>query len=73
VPSLIRLGAVLNLAARGFQVNGAEVDHLEKLPSFRHWCWYLALHARNETSCVVFQKDSYAVFWGDYQVKRYTS
>lgn len=53
------------------QVNGREVDSLEPLPPLRHWCWYLALYSGGDMSCVVFQRDAYAVFWSDYQVKRY--
>eukprot|EP00877_Chromochloris_zofingiensis_P012576 jgi/Chrzof1/7572/Cz02g28250.t1 len=53
------------------KVNGQEVDCLTGLPTFRHWCWYVALFTGTDVSCVVFEKTSYAVFWGDYQVKRY--
>ena len=34
---------------------------------------YLALYMGTDTSSVAFTSDSYAVFWGQYQVKRFLS
>ncbi|GLI61881.1 hypothetical protein VaNZ11_004392 [Volvox africanus] len=53
------------------KVNGQAVDVINRLPSFRHWSWYVGLWAGGDISCVVFQRDQYAVYWGDYAVKRY--
>lgn len=55
------------------KVNGRELDHLLLLPPLRNWAWYVAFYMGSDMSCVTFQSDSYAVFWGDYQVKRFLS
>ncbi|EFJ50095.1 hypothetical protein VOLCADRAFT_89117 [Volvox carteri f. nagariensis] len=53
------------------KVKGQAVDVINRLPSFRHWSWYVGLWAGGDISCAVFQRDQYAVYWGDYAVKRY--
>ena len=54
------------------QVNGRTVDVISRLPTFKNWVWYVGMWTGGDMSCSVFQKDGYAVYWGDYCVKRFT-
>eukprot|EP00198_Chlamydomonas_reinhardtii_P004518 XP_001693854.1 predicted protein [Chlamydomonas reinhardtii] len=57
-------------------VNGRTVDVINRLPLLGHWCWYVGLWPAGgggggEVSAAVLQRDQYAVYWGDYSVKRF--
>lgn len=54
-------------------VNGKHTDELGKVPTFRNWCWYVALFSEGDVSCVVFSRDGYSIYWNDYAVRRYVS
>ncbi|KAG2443505.1 hypothetical protein HXX76_001858 [Chlamydomonas incerta] len=58
------------------KVNGRTVDVINRLPLLRNWCWYLGLWAGGDVSAAavsaaVLQRDQYAVYWGDYCVRRF--
>ncbi|KAG2497236.1 hypothetical protein HYH03_004824 [Edaphochlamys debaryana] len=69
VELIMRQGAQHNQLL--LKVNGRHVDVINRLPSFKNWSWYVGLWAGGDISCAVFQRDQYAVYWGDYAVKRY--
>lgn len=55
------------------KVNGKVVDVLHHLPPvpMAQWVWYCGLWTGGDMSAALFARDSYAVCWGDYVVKRY--
>jgi hypothetical protein len=57
----------LLLKVNGQEVRGCYFD----LPTFRQWCWYLALFRGTEVVAVVFEAGSFSVYSGDHVLKRY--
>jgi hypothetical protein len=69
VQLIVELGNTnrLLLKVNGQDVRGCYVD----LPTFRQWCWYLALFRGTEVVAVVFEAGSFSVYSGDHVLKRY--
>lgn len=75
----VELVVSLAVASRGKQpsmvlkVNGRQLDRICNLPPLHSWSWYLAMYLGGDMSSVTFMQNSYAVYWGEYQVKRFLS
>uniref|UniRef100_A0A383V9C7 Potassium channel tetramerisation-type BTB domain-containing protein n=1 Tax=Tetradesmus obliquus TaxID=3088 RepID=A0A383V9C7_TETOB len=69
VQLVVELGPTnrLLLKVNGADVRGCYFD----LPTFRQWCWYLALFRGTEVAAVVFEAGSFSVYSGDQLLKRY--
>jgi hypothetical protein len=73
VQLVLELGNINKLLLK---VNGHEVQgcyNMLELPTFRQWCWYVALFRGTEVVAVVFEQGSYSVYSGDHKLKRFLS
>jgi hypothetical protein len=68
VELVVDFGGIHTLSLR---INGRSRDVVRGLPSSSEWCWYLALYSGLEVVCVVFEKESYSLYAGDYKTVRY--
>jgi len=68
VELVVDFGGIHSLSLR---INGRSRDVVRGLPSSSEWCWYLALFSGLEVVCVVFEKESYSVYAGNYKTVRY--
>eukprot|EP00775_Hariotina_reticulata_P010013 gene10013-10167_t len=71
VQVVLELGRVNRLLLK---VNGQEAKgcpNMLDLPTFRQWCWYLALFRGTEVVAIVFQEGSFSIYNGDQKLKRF--
>jgi len=71
VQVVLELGPVNRLLLK---VNGQEAKgchNMLDLPTFRQWCWYLALFRGTEVVAIVFEEGSFSIYNGDHRLKRF--